>query len=145
LAISVLTNSQTGAFEIELNLLPEIWAELGNFVMDGHTAEIDADDIVVSLEQYIGKYKRYSMDIETRLSTDGKMQIKVEDKEDKELNLGPDEWYFLKPVSKSDFEIIGQTLLPVPLVIHFYEFDETEYPVLEYFGRPHKRVSHNQI
>ncbi len=144
LAIAVLTNYQTGAFEIELNLMPELWAELGDFTMDTHAAT-ETETFESQLDKYIGDYKRYSMDISIRMSADKtkdgleQLEIKVDDKEDEELNLGAEEWYLLKPVSGSDFEIVGQTLLPVSLVIHFYEFDETEFPVLEYFGRPHKR------
>ena len=142
LSIAVLTNYQTGAFEIELNLLPEILEELGDFVMEGHDAGSNKNEFQPQLDKYIGRYSRYSMDIEIRRSSQNseQLQIKVEDREEAELNPGPDDWYFLKPVSDSDFEIVGQTLLPVPLVIHFYEFDEMEFPVLEYFGRPHKRV-----
>lgn len=142
LAISVLTNYQSGAFEVELNLLPEILEELGGFKMDSQNSDTEYVDLEPQPDKYIGVYQRYSMDIEIRLSTDDNhhIQIKIEDKEDGELNLGPEEWYELKSVSNTDFEIIGQTLLPVPLIIHFYEFEEAEYPVLEYFGRPHKRV-----
>jgi len=142
LAIAVLTNYQSGAFEIELNLLPEVFEELGGFVMGSPAVASDQDNINVNPEKYIGKYSRHLMDIEIRSSevqeNDNLMEIKIVDKEG-ELNPGAKEWYPLQPVSNTDFEVVGQTLLPIPMVIHFYKFEEMEYPVLDFFSRPHKR------
>ena len=135
--ISILTNSQAGAFHINMEIIPDILKELAGFELAPHTENEIVEKVNIDPKLYTGNYNRFAMDIRI-IEQDGKLEISVDDSE-KELNLGIKEFYKLKPLSKTRFLIEEQELLPAPLTIEFFFWKEETAQTLLYFGRAHKK------
>ena len=136
-AMAVLCNSQTGAFEINLDLTPNLLRELADFEME--QPETPKTTQTQDTRQFIGSFERYSMDVEVFHDGTG-LRITVDDHQDAELNLGPEDSYPLVAAGINRFIIDGQTLLPVDLPIEFYFEEDGLLQTLLYFGRAHRRA-----
>ncbi len=137
LAIAVLTNSQAGAFHINMEIIPDILKELVGFEQTLHRESEVEEEVNIDPKLYTGNYNRFAMNIRI-IEKDGHLEISVDDSE-KELNLGIKEFYKLKPLSKTRFLIEEQELLPTPLSIEFFFWEEEVAQTLLYFGRAHKK------
>jgi len=137
-AIAVLSNSQTGAFLINLDLTDRLLKELVGFETDHGDSGNGKPAIETGLDRFIGKYERYAMDIE--ISRDGEgLAITVDDHEG-ELVLGSAPEYRLKHLGCNTFSIEGQELIPAELSIEFFFEKEGLPQTLLFFGRAHRRV-----
>jgi len=137
-AIAVLTNSQTGAFLINLDLSARLLKELAGFEMDHSDTGKEVLIAEFQPDRFAGKFERYAMDIEISLQDDG-LVIAVDDHEG-ELILGTAPAYPLRPAGINKFIIEGQELIPDELGIEFF-FEENGIPqTMIFFGRAHRRV-----
>jgi CubicO group peptidase (beta-lactamase class C family) len=136
-AMAVLSNSQTGAFEINLNLTPDLLRELVDFEIDH--PEPAAQSEAPELESYVGRFERHAMNIEVFRSEEG-LRIRVDDHFDGELNPGPDDSYALVPAGVNRFVVEGQILIPAELAIEYFFEKDGRPQTLTYFGRAHRRT-----
>ena len=137
-AIAVLTNSQTGAFLINLDLGARLLKELAGFEMDHGDDVKEGPATEFKPGRFVGKFERYAMDIEISLQDD-QLAIAVDDHEG-ELVLGTALAYPLRPAGINRFIIEGQELIPDDLAIEFF-FEGNGIPqTLLFFGRAHRRV-----
>jgi CubicO group peptidase (beta-lactamase class C family) len=136
-AMAVLSNSQTGAFEVNLNLTPDLLRELANFEMEH--PEPPAQSEALELESYVGRFERHAMNIEVFRSEEG-LRIRVDDHFDGELNPGPDDSYALVPAGVNRFVVEGQILIPAELAIEYFFEKHGRPQTLIYFGRAHRRT-----
>ncbi len=140
-AVAVLTNSQTGAFLVNLDLTDRLLKEVAGFEVDHGDSGVEKANTDSRPERFAGKFERYAMDIEICNRGDC-LTIAVDDHEE-ELLLGNAPCYTLRPAGTDRFIIEGQELIPGDLAIEFFFEQDGVTQTLVFFGRAHRRVQEN--